>query len=234
MHYIILPEKQTIIFWSAKCGCTTLKNILAIYLKVDNNNKYRHIHLNKELKLKINKRDNKKIDIYKNYNIVMLIRNPYKRLVSGFLDKYVFKEHYKNPQNCKCFLDFCIILGLEPIQIDHHHFEKQTAGKGWDFYNELQRPNIKYILDTTKVNDIIKILGLNIPEIKKNYNIKKNIENNENNEKKMWSLDYNTLRNANTINYANFYNDYIKKIVYDIYKDDFIFFNNNLNMNYTI
>ena len=36
------------------------------------------------------------------------------------------------------------------------------------------------------------------------------------------------------MNYLNFYNDGIKKLVYNIYKDDFIFFNNNLNMNYTI
>ena len=161
----------------------------------------------------------------------MLVRNPYKRLVSGFLNKYVNKLHYKNPPNCNCFYDFCRILQKNPEQIERRHFEKQTAHKGWDFYNELQRPNIKYILDTSKVNDIIKILGLNIPEIKKNYNNKK-IEKHE--KKNLWSLDYNNLRNLNNIDYSNFYNDDIKKIVYNIYKDDFIFLNNNLNLNYTI
>ena len=89
MQFIIVHTKKLIIFWSPKCGCSTLKHILAIYFKVDNN-KYRHIHVNKELQVKIDKRDKNKIDIYKNYNIVMLIRNPYKRLVSGFLNKYVY------------------------------------------------------------------------------------------------------------------------------------------------
>ena len=232
MRFIIIDDKKLIIFWSPKCGCTTLKTILAIYFKVKNT-KYKHIHLNEELSVKFNKRDKNKIDIYKNYNIVMLIRNPYERLVSGFLNKYVKRQHYKNPSNCNCFYDFCHILQKNPEKIDVGHFKKQTSGRGWIFYNELQRPNIKYILDTSKVNDITKILGLNIPEIKENCN--KVIEKDEEMKKtNCWSLDYNNLKNLNNMDYSNFYNDDIKKLVYNIYKDDFIFFNNNLNMNYTI
>ena len=233
MRYIIIHSKKLIIFWSPKCGSSTLKLILAIYFKVYNT-KYKHIHLNKELSVKFDKRDKNKIHIYKKYDIVMLVRNPYKRLVSGFLNKYVNNQHLKNPPNCNCFYDFCRILQKNPKKIERHHFKKQTSGKGWNFYNELQRPNIKYILNTSKVNDIIKILGLNIPEIKRNYN-KKVIEKDEEMKKtNLWSLDYKKLNNLNNINYSNFYNDYIKKLVYNIYKDDFIFFNNNLNMNYTI
>ena len=231
MQFIIVHNKKIIIFWSPKCGGSTLKNILAIYFNLDNN-KYLHVHANEELKVKINKRDKNKIDIYKNYNIVMLVRNPYERLVSGFLNKYVDNKHYKNPSNCYCFYDFCRILLKNPEKIDRHHFEKQTTDEGWDFYNELQRPNIKYILDTSKVNDITKILGLNISEVKYNYNNKK-IAKDEKINKELWSLDYNNLINLN-IDYSNFYNDDIKKLVYNIYKDDFIFLNNNLNMNYTI
>lgn len=232
MHFIILDDKKLIVFWSLKCGCSTLKTILAIYLKLQNS-KYRHIHLNKELREKINKRDQNKISIYKNYNIVMLIRNPYKRLVSGFLNKYV-NNHYENPSNCNCFYDFCRILLKNPEKINKHHFDKQTCDIGWDFYNELQRPNIKYILDTSKVNDITKILGLNIPKIKENYHSRVSEKNQEVKKTNCWSLDYNSLKNLDNINYSNFYNDDIKKLVYNIYKDDFIFFNNNLNMNYTI
>ena len=61
---------------------------------------YKHVHLNKELDSKINKRDINKLNIYKNYDILILIRNPYERLVSGFLNKYVNELHYKNPNNC--------------------------------------------------------------------------------------------------------------------------------------
>ena len=232
MQFIIIDTKKIIIFWSPKCGCTTLKTILAIFFNIENN-KNKDIHLNEELSVKIDKKDKNKMDIYKNYDIVMLIRNPYERLVSGFLNKYAFGT-YKNPSNCNCFYDFCSILQKDPKKINKHHFEKQTKGKGWDFYNELQRPKIKYILNTSDVNDIRKILGLNIPEIKENYN-KKVIENNEEMEKtNLWSLDYKKLKKLNNINYFYFYNDDIKNLVYNIYKDDFMFFNNNLNMNYTI
>lgn len=233
MRFIIIDDKKLIIFWSPKCGCSTLKTILAIYYDIDNKNKYKSIHKNKELSAKINKKDKNKIDIYKNYDIVMLIRNPYERLISGFLNKYV-NGKIKNPPNCICFYDFCQILQKNPRQIDRHHFEKQTTGQGWKFYNELQRPKIKYVLDTSKVNDITKILGLNISEIKLNSS-KKSIKKDEKmKQRNLWSLNYNSLRNSNELCYSNFYNDHISKIVYNIYKDDFIFFNNDLNMNYTI
>jgi len=228
MQFIILDNKKLIIFWSPKCGCSTLKTILANFFNIDYT-KDKHIHCNKELKNKINKMDINKIDVYKNYDIVILIRNPYERLVSGFLDKYVRKE-IKNLSNCTCFADFSKILANNPKKIDRHHFEKQTTGDGWIFYNELERPKIKYILDTSKVNDIAKILELNISEIKINFNRKKGTGD----LRQMWSANYDQLRKLDNINYSEFYNDYIKKRVYNIYKDDFIFFNNNLDMNYTI
>jgi len=242
MQFIIIHDKKLIFFWSPKCGCTTLKSILVIYFNIENTIKYKHVHCNEELGIKINKRNKNKIDIYKNYDIVMLIRNPYKRLVSGFLNKYVSTEvlppvfqhiPLKTTSNCNCFYDFCHVLSKNPKKIDKHHFEKQTTGEGWQFYNELQRPDIKYILDTSKVNDIIKILGLNIDERKENYNPAATTTQ-ENDKKELWSQDYNTLRNLSNINHSNFYNDDIKKLVYNIYKDDFIFLNNTLNMNYTI
>ena len=232
MHYIIIDDAQLIILYSPKCGCSTLKKILAIYFNVDNEDG--HIHLNKQIKRKINNNNNNKINIYKKYDILMLVRNPYERLVSGFLNKYVNKLHYVNPPNCECFYDFCRILLENPEEINKNHFEKQTTGQGWDLYNKLQRPNIKYILDTSQVNDIAKILKLNLPEMKLNYN-QKVIKNDEEIEKTNCSyLNYKSLRNLNTINYSNFYNDDLKKIVYNIFKDDFTFLNNELKMNYTI
>ena len=78
MSFYNSTNKKLIIFWSPKCGASTLKTILAVYFGV-NNYKYAHIHQNKELKTKINKRDKNKIGIYKNYSIVMLVRNPYER-----------------------------------------------------------------------------------------------------------------------------------------------------------
>tara|TARA_B100000963_G_scaffold358555_1_gene383463 strand:- start:6359 stop:7060 length:702 start_codon:yes stop_codon:yes gene_type:complete len=233
MRYLVIDNAQLIIFWSAKCGCTTLQTILSIYFNIDPQ-KYGCVHKNKDLTKKFNRKNDNKINIYKKYDIVMLVRNPYERIVSGFLNKYVNHSHYKNPPNCKCFYDFCKILLENPEVIDERHFRDQTSDIGWDFYKELQRPNVKYILDTSQVNDLAKILGLNLPEIKKNYT-QNVIKNDEDIEKTNCSyLDYESLKNLNTINYSNFYNDDLKKIVYNIYKNDFTFLNDELKMNYTI
>jgi hypothetical protein len=228
MQFIILHEKKLIIFWSPKCGCTSLKTIISVYLNIYDSNKYKHIHKNEELKKLIDVKKYKS-EIYKDYDIVMLIRNPYTRLVSGFINKYISGK-YKKPDNFDSFLDFCNILSKYPYKIDKHHFEKQTTNKGWEFYLELGKPKIKYVLDTSKVNDLKKILDLDIDDIKINKTNKIVEEDNIN----LWSKSYNSLKKITNYNYSNFYNDYLKKLVYNIYKDDFIFFKENLGIDYDI
>ena len=240
MQYYILDEKKLIIFWSPKCGCSTMKHILATYLKLDSykistNTHWNamDIHKNKDLLSKSNKRDIKKIDIYKTYDIVMLVRNPYERLVSGFLNKYV-PEHGEKILNCDSFHDFCHLISKDRKILSKdilHHIDNQTSGLGWEFYNELQKPSVKYALDTSNVNDIAKILGMNIQDKHFNYNKKKYVKDIKTNQN-LGSLKYDKLKNISSINYSNFYNHDIEKLVYNIYKDDFIFFNNNLEMNY--
>lgn len=228
MQFIILHKKKLIIFWSPKCGCTTLKTILSFYLNIHDSDKYEHIHKNKELRELINvKNDNLKI--YQDYDIVMLIRNPYTRLVSGFLNKYI-NSKYINPDNCDSFFDFCYILSKYPYKINQHHFEKQTTDEGWQFYLELGKPKVKYVLDTSQVNDLRKILNLDINDIKLNKTDKILDENYKN----LWSKSYDSLRYINNYNYSCFYNDDLKKLVYNIYKDDFIFFKNYLRIDYDI
>lgn len=228
MQFIIIHDKKLIIFWSPKCGSSTLKTILALYFNIHDPIKYSHIHLNKELRDLIDKKDNLK---YENYDLVLLIRNPYDRLASGFINKYVSKKpHYKNPDNCKSFYDFCHILLNNPEAINKHHFEPQTSGEGWHFYNILGKPKIKYVFDTKDVNKIKTLLDLNIEDIKENYTKK----NEKSSFEKLYFLDYENLRKKKNQSYSNLYNSTLKKIVYEIYKNDFDFFNNVLNMNYSI
>ena len=228
MQFIILHEKKLIIFWSPKCGCSTLKTILSFYLNIYDSNKYEYIHKNKELKEFINiKKYNS--EVYKNYDIVMLIRNPYTRLVSGFINKYIDLK-YVNPDNCDSFQDFCNILSKYPYKINKHHFEKQTTDEGWQFYLELGKPKIKHVLDTSQVNDLKKIINLDIDDIKLNETNKIVKDDNTN----LWSKSYNSLKEIRNYNYSSFYNDDLKKLVYNIYKDDFIFFKENLGIDYDI
>ena len=77
--YFLKDEKRKIMFgWSAKCGCGTIKQMFYFLQngKLDN-----PIHLPDEYKIK-------NFDGDEDYLIVLFIRNPYERLVSGYLDKY--------------------------------------------------------------------------------------------------------------------------------------------------
>lgn len=233
MQFIIIHDKKLIIFWSPKCGCSSLKTILAIYFNIHDPVKYSHIHLNEDLDILIDKKDDNLK--YENYDLVFLIRNPYDRLVSGFMNKYVTpkgdgKPRYTSPDNCKSFYDFCHILLKNPKAINKHHFEPQTRGKGWMFYNFLGKPKKKYVFDTKDVNEIKKLLDLTIDDVKDNYSKKNENLDNE----KLYNLDYENLRKRKSVKYSNFYNNYLKKVVYEIYKNDFNFFKNVLNLNYSI
>ena len=234
MQFIILEKKKIIIFWSPKCGCSSLKVILCNYLNIDFS-KNKHVHKNKTLKKMIDKLP-KNINYYKDYDILWLIRNPYERLVSGFLNKYI-NTQYKIPKNCNNFKDFCKILYNNSKKINKHHFENQTVhNNAWNFLNKLDKSKIKYI-ETSQVNEISKILNININFVHKNNSKQQNktITNSKINE--LWLKTFKevkTLKKQKKINYSDFYNDELKKLVHKIYKNNFNYFNKNFNLHYDI
>jgi len=76
--YFLIDNKNKIIFgWSAKCGCSHIKNI---FWFLQNNNTDNKIHITEEY--------NSIPDDIENYTTIIINRNPYKRIISGFLDKY--------------------------------------------------------------------------------------------------------------------------------------------------
>ena len=83
MFCLINKELKIVFWWSAKCGCSYIKKLF--YILSDFNIPY-NIHHNSFNKFNIN--DN-------NYKHILFIRNPYKRIVSGFLDKYVKQKSRK-------------------------------------------------------------------------------------------------------------------------------------------
>ena len=103
MHFIVLKEFKLNLFWSAKTGSSTIKTILLNHFKLDSK---KNIHDNEYLIQKIdNIKDFDNHELYTNYTKCLIYRNPYHRLVSAFLNKYVGKI-YENPDNCNNFYDF--------------------------------------------------------------------------------------------------------------------------------
>ena len=119
MFFLVDIDNKIIFGWSAKCGCTHIKNI---YWFLQTGNLENLIHTPKDV--------NNLPDDIENYITLIFSRNPYKRLLSGFLDKYKkngeYRHRWKYPSlTFSQFVDK--LINYEWNIIDSHHFEPQTT-----------------------------------------------------------------------------------------------------------
>jgi hypothetical protein len=173
-----------------------------------------------------------------NYTTIIICRNPYKRIISGFLDKYrlngEFRKLYKNkPLSFSRFVNDLIKNKWQ--KVDYHHFTPQTTEK----FNKniLLSKSIKfYDIENIDYNYIENLYNVKIPESllhkkmghERKYQINTDIV-----------IDYNVY-DINIDEYQKcivdikyFYNDEIKNKIFNFYKEDFDFFNEN-GMNYEL
>lgn len=220
MYFIIDNERQIIFGWSAKCGCTHLKRI-CIYLQTgilteDVHKEYYANSLPHDIQ---------------NYTTIVIIRNPYKRLVSGFLDKYRPYGQYR--QNWKdSFLSFSKFVDRLVIKdynaIDYHHFTPQTSekfdekiilSKTIKFYDitNIDYAYIEELYNKKIPEDVLKFHGNHLREkyIKESITHKMNVYN----------LNIDTYIDYN-IDIKYFFNEEIKEKVFNFYINDFEFFKN--------
>lgn len=157
MHPFINEERKVIFWWSAKCGCTTVKSIMLESMALDW--AFKRCSTDEEsvrdsvrrllyLKSKVNGSVTDKVvrdflvshgvnNIHcliagsfrrlnlafaARYRNVLFVRDPFKRFVSGFMDKHIegfFTKKFR-PMN---FLDGARNI----IRLDRHHFSPQTS-----------------------------------------------------------------------------------------------------------
>lgn len=120
MRFMVNEYKKIIFGWSPKCGCSHVKKIVHFLEQriLDS------VHV---LTLDTNELP----DDISDYIFIIIIRNPFKRLVSGFFEKYRIRGQFRNLWNNNMpnlsFSNF-----LEEIEkqnfdvIDYAHFSKQT------------------------------------------------------------------------------------------------------------
>ena len=218
--YFLLNQKKKIIFgWTPKCGCSHVKN-LWFYL---NNMKVNYLHDETYIS-----RLPKDIN---NYIIIIFTRNPYKRLVSGFLDKYKKNGQFRFKWGKKeiIFKDFVDVLVQKNYsRIERHHFSPQTS--------ELYDKSI-FKSKTLKFYDICNIDYAYIEKLF-NKNIEKHIIDfkgkhlrslfvkKEHDNQYVYNLNMDTYY-LSKIDTKYFYNEEIKKKVFNHYKEDFITFYEN-------
>jgi hypothetical protein len=218
MFFLVNENKKIIFGWSAKAGCSHVKNL---FYFLQNGTIINTIHTNKDVcKLPLNLND---------YIVILFIRNPYKRLVSGFLDKYKLNGElrYKWTKNISLtFINFVneLITG-KYIMIDKHHFTPQLSEQ---FNLKIIKHSKLFIFDIEKINYefLEKLYNIKIPDEVLNFrgdNIYKatNIVNYNMSNINIDKIIEDSLK----ISYDKFYTKEIKEKIYNFYKLDFVFFN---------
>lgn len=222
MFFLVDTNKKIIFGWSAKCGCSHIKTIYW-FLQTNNIEKNMHLH---------SKGRNKLPTDIENYTTLIFCRNPYKRIISGFLEKYKingeFRHRWKYPTiTFSQFVNELIKNNWKVI--DKHHFSPQTEG---DFDKKiLQSKSIKlYDISNIDYGYIEQLYDKKIPEcvIDRKYGHERmcKIKDALHYDKFVYDLYMMQYIDFN-VDTKYFYNKEIRYKVFNFYKKDFIFFNQN-------
>jgi hypothetical protein len=165
MYFLKDPKKKLILGWSAKCGCSHVKKIFKFLTTGVNLPNDKHLH-----------RGYHPIGEYAGYTVILVVRNPFERLVSGFLDKYRPNGPYLKdwqsvnplPLTFRNFVDQLITGDFQAV--NRHHFTPQLS-EAWIEDIKKHDPlivydlkNIDYTLlntfyQTTIPDDLIEFRG---------------------------------------------------------------------------
>lgn len=210
MFPIYLHEYKITIWWSAKCGCTTIKHIIYnIILKLDIKDiHFEYITFKPE---------------YLNYKNILIVRHPIDRIISCFINRYeVHKEYFKEPHNFKEFID--VLSDKNLVFPDGHHTCPQ-------FSEEFD--NLKKYCDVNDINfkfdNVIKLEELNFNNFLNDYfnlNIEENLNINFNKTNKTENYIEKSflipkLKFDSIPSYKSFLNEEIIKKIKEIYKIDY-------------
>ena len=217
MFFLVDDTNKILFGWSPKCGCSHIKNIYWFLQNGKNNNK---IHIRCEY--------NKLPENTEDYTIIIICRSPYKRLVSGFLDKYNKKGQFRNKWKDKklSFNNFINeVIKKEWTMVNENHFTPQTT-QHFDKVKLSKNINI-YDIGNIDYEYIEKLYDKKIPNevLKKKQGHERKIFNKTINES-VYDLNIDDYIDYN-IDLKYFYNQDIKKKVYNFFIDDFKFFKEN-------
>ena len=226
MYFIVDDKVKLIIGWSAKCGCTHIKRII------------RYMQTNKE-QLEIYQHSsadrNNLPTNYTEYTWIIIVRNPYERVVSGFLDCYV-KRKWKWIDQPLTFSNFVNELEKSNNKIDKHHFECQMLNSP----TNISSIKNMHICDLKKIDYSIieNIYNKKIPDSYINFYGSHAIST-AHCTKIMTQVSYDIVFDETTKHSLKtpprlFYNEKLKQQIKKIYKLDFDFFESIEHLNYSI
>jgi len=218
MYFLVDNDRKIIFGWTYKCGCSHIKKI---FWFLQNNNIHNKIHTDDDVMFLPN-------DI-KNYTTILFSRNPYKRLVSGFLNKYSSDGQYRHlwKKETITFSEFVkeLILPQWSKMVDVPHFLQQTNGM-FDKKTLYKSKKIRHFdIENIDYAYIEMLYKKKIPKEllnSKNERTRKEMDF----QGKVYDLDVSVYEKYN-VPLCSFFNREIKEKVYAFYKDDFLYFQEN-------
>ena len=234
MHYYIDYKNKVIFGFSPKCGCSHVKKL--IYYLCYNNSKeiiksLREGDVHRTIKPSYRRRvtdyimkEPEKIDV------IIVTRHPFKRLVSGFIDKYCKRGDHvdKWPKHIERNLSN-FVEQLEKRNwkiIDKHHFEPQSDNY-IDFTKFKNTKTQFFDISNIDYSYISKIYNKKIPDAVINH-----AEGHERRNYPPCKINADILDNIivdkyceSKVNKLTSYSNKIKEIVYRIYMLDYRNFN---------
>ena len=118
MRCLIDHANMVNLFWSEKCGCTYIKSLYNYYIRGVENRHPHTVEFGYELPFKD-----------PDYKNILVVRNPYDRLVSGYFDKYVDGHFTCDLGKCTFeeFIDHFNNFKYEKIDYDHFSLQFSRA-----------------------------------------------------------------------------------------------------------
>jgi hypothetical protein len=227
MWFLIDQERKVIFGWSAKCGCTHVKNL---FYFLQSGKIYNEIHTLKDM-------NSLPMDT-ENYEIIIFARNPMQKLVSGFLNKYKGNGEYRHM--CKygklTFKNFVEkLVEKKWNEIEEHHFTPQTT----ESFNKtlIEKAKKVVVFDINEINYFYleEKFERKIPNEVKKFKGNHKIENKgDTKEKNISEMEINEIYELEHIPYYYLFyinNLEIREKVRKFYEDDLIFFK-KYNLNY--
>jgi len=227
MYFLVDEQKMVIFGWSAKCGCSHVKRLYNFL--VGNVNIDLHSTKNTEHIFPENIQD---------YTVIIVVRDPFERIVSGFLNKYKIGLQYYNcwTENTNAqpltFRNFVNELVQHKFKIvNEHHFTPQLSEHWYKLSDAIlggKSPKSVIFYDIAKIDFpfLQNLYGKKIPwEI---MNFKGDQMNEKTEEVDIPVCDLLQTQYANTTPLTRcFYDQDIIDKIADFYKADFDCFRSN-------
>lgn len=218
MFFLVDSNKKIILGWSAKCGCSHVKTLFYFLITGDESPQIHSCKDRNALPRNIEE-----------YTTIIVSRNPYERLVSGFLNKYKPDGEFRHlwndfPLTFSKFVNSLVKNNWK--HVERHHFTPQLSEH---FNKRILSSKIFKIFDIKDIDYayIEELFEKKLPEsvLKKRFGHEKKSQNLKiaSFEKPIYDIpmiDY--LKYDVEAKY--FYNGSIRKLVYDFYRKDFKFF----------